>query len=140
MGSARTAPLPPATQEQLASAVGNGDDEGITLVTGDGEPISAPRKGGWPKGKPRKPATVNRELACLSRICSMAVDNGLLGTNPCNKVKRRRENNARTRYLTSAEEKQLMAAITSDYEPLRPIIIVALNTGMPAPEDSQAGG
>jgi integrase len=81
-------------------------------------------------GKPRKPASVNREMACLSRICSMAVDNGLLQTNPCGKVKRLRENNIRTRYLTDAEEEQLMAAINEHYERLRPIIIVALNTGM----------
>jgi integrase len=81
-------------------------------------------------GKPRKPASVNRDIACLSRICTMAIDNGMLQKNPCSKVKRLRENNIRTRYLTDAEEKQLMDAIAGPFERLRPIIILALNTGM----------
>lgn len=80
--------------------------------------------------KPRKPSSVNRELACLSRILAMAVDNGLLARNPCSKVKRLREDNMRTRYLTVSEETQLMDAITHRYERLRPLIILALNTGM----------
>jgi integrase len=91
------------------------------------ERLATPIRAG---NKPRKPASVNREMACLSRVCSMAVDNGLLQSNPCSKVKRLRENNMRTRYLTGAEEEQLMAAITEQYERLRPLIILALNTGM----------
>jgi integrase len=81
-------------------------------------------------GKPRTPATVNRELGVLSQILAMACDNGLLQSNPCSKVRRLREDNTRTRYLTEAEEEQLMTAITKPYERLRPLIILALNTGM----------
>ncbi|HKQ06697.1 MAG TPA: site-specific integrase [Blastocatellia bacterium] len=60
----------------------------------------------------------------------MAVDNGLIQANPCSKVKLLREDNQRTRYLTNAEEQQLMTAITKNDERLRPLIILALNTGM----------
>lgn len=91
------------------------------------ERLATPVRGG---SKPRKPASVNRELAALSRICSMAVANEMLQANPCSKVKRLREDNIRTRYLTNAEEEQLMAAITEPFERLRPVIIFALNTGM----------
>jgi integrase len=79
---------------------------------------------------PRKPASVNRELACLSRICTMAVDNGMLQANPCSKVKRLREDNIRTRYLTEDEEQSLMATVETRFQWLRPIIVLALNTGM----------
>jgi len=47
----------------------------------------------------RAPASVNRELATLSRIFSLAIDNGIVETNPCRKVRKLRENNERKRYL-----------------------------------------
>jgi integrase len=78
----------------------------------------------------RTPASVNRELAALSRIFSLAIDNGILETNPCRKVKRLRENNERRRYLTSEEEERLMAVLTGRRAHLRPVVLLAINTGM----------
>ncbi len=52
------------------------------------------------RGTVRCPASVNRELATLSRIFTMATDNGLAETNPCRRVKRLRQDNERSRYLS----------------------------------------
>src|SRR6185436_18002468 len=78
----------------------------------------------------RRPASVNRELAALSRIFSLAIDNGITDTNPCRKVKKLRENNERKRYLTSEEEGRLMGALTGRRAHLRPLVLLAINTGM----------
>jgi integrase len=78
----------------------------------------------------RAPASVNRELAALSRILTMAVDNGLIASNPCRRVKKFREDNQRTRYLTVEEEENLLDQCIDRRAYLRPIILLAINTGM----------
>jgi site-specific recombinase XerD len=55
--------------------------------------------------------SINREIATLSRIFSLAIDNEIVETNPCRKVRKLRENNERKRYLTQDEEQRLMAAL-----------------------------
>jgi integrase len=80
--------------------------------------------------QPRRPATVNRELACLSKLFSMARDAGLFSDNPCRQVKKLREDNRRERVLSSDEESRLLAVCTGPRAHLKPIIILALNTGM----------
>jgi integrase len=81
-------------------------------------------------GRQRRPATVNRELATLSRIFSLAIDNGVLVSNPCRKVRKLREDNERTRYLTWEEEQKLMAALTGLRQHIIPIVRMAIHTGM----------
>jgi integrase len=76
------------------------------------------------------PASVNHELALLSKIFSMACDNNLVESNPCRKVKKLEVDNERDRYLTYEEEERLMAQLTGRRLHLRPIVIVALNTGI----------
>jgi integrase len=87
---------------------------------------------GVPKrwGGDRCPQTVNHDLRALSRIFSMARDNGLINENPCSRVKLLRVDNKRTRYLTAEEEGQLMAVLVGRFSRIRPIVIFALNTGM----------
>lgn len=77
----------------------------------------------------RKPATVNRELMVLSRIFTLAIDEGHLSLNPCSRVKRMKVSNARTRYLTFDEEIKLLSSL-ADQPLTRNIVVMALHTGM----------
>jgi integrase len=83
-------------------------------------------------GNPRKPASINRELECLSSIFSMAMrkPHRFINENPCREVTKLKEENQRNRYLAADEEERLLAACVGDRAHLRPIIILALNTGM----------
>lgn len=76
-----------------------------------------------------KPSTVNRELAILSRIFSLAVEYEVLFYNPCQRVKPLRADNQRIRYLTEDEEKRLLEEL-KDNDLTRKIVIFAINTGM----------
>ena len=73
------------------------------------------------------PATVNRELACLKHIFVKAIEWGKIASSPASKVKKFREPNRRVRYL---EEEEIERLYETCSEHLRPIIAVALNTGM----------
>ena len=97
-------------------------------------------------GKPLKPASVNRRMACLRHMFSRAVERKELNDNPCRGVRQFRENNRRLRYLT-AEECKLLLDSCPKAEPvqlggrgnlgkpakaatLKQIVELALNTGM----------
>jgi integrase len=80
--------------------------------------------------KQRSPASVNRELEVLSKILSLAVDNEIIDSNPARRVKKLRQDNARKRYLTVDEERRLMEALTGRREHLKPVVILAIHTGM----------
>lgn len=76
----------------------------------------------------RKPATVNRELACLKHIFNVARQRGkFAGENPVTRVKFLEEKNDVTRVLTKEEEKRLLDSCPPY---LYPIVLTALNTGM----------
>ena len=72
-----------------------------------------------------KHSTLNRELACLKTILNKAKGWGYIEEVP--KIKLFKENNKRVRYLTDDEEKKLLKLSP---EPLKSIILIALNTGM----------
>jgi len=72
-------------------------------------------------------ATVNREVACLKHIFTKAIEWGIVKKNPGKKVKLLRERNTRLRYLEEREIRRLHDACA---EHLKPIVVVALNTGM----------
>ncbi|HYH21723.1 MAG TPA: site-specific integrase [Azospirillum sp.] len=80
-----------------------------------------------------KPATIRRNLACLSSILSQAVNWDWLPYNPVRAFDKRtvRESKARIRYLTPEEYERLLKA-AADY--LRPMITLAVHTGMRADE------
>jgi len=75
----------------------------------------------------RKPATVNREVACLKAAFNYAIKNKKATENPVKEVKMLQENNTRTRYLTEDEIKRLLDACPKG---LKPIVQTALLTGM----------
>jgi integrase len=78
-------------------------------------------------GEKLKPASINRELACLKTIYSRAVMNEKVEKNPMRHIKLLKENNVRDRVLSREELKRLLKAAKPH---LRPIIIGAHETGM----------
>jgi integrase len=74
-----------------------------------------------------KPATVNRELACLKTIFSKAVKNGKAERNPAQGVKMLKENNERDRVLSPEEYVRLLTHCPAY---LKSIVKLACHTGM----------
>ena len=58
------------------------------------------------------------------------MDDEIIESNPCRKVKKLRMNNRRTRHLTLTEEDGLMAALSGRRSHLKPLVTVAIYTGM----------
>ncbi len=82
------------------------------------------------RGKERAPASVNRELEVLSRIFTLAIEQDRVSANPCRKVKKLLMDNVRTRYLSTEEEARLLGILKGRLVHLRPIVIVAIDTGL----------
>ena len=79
------------------------------------------------RSKSIAPATVNRELATLKTILNKAVAWKNLRESPARNVKFLREPNGRLRYLEIAEIQRLIANCS---DKLRPIVILAVNSGL----------
>jgi len=80
------------------------------------------------KTKKRSKATFNRYYACLSKAFNdVIIDKKLNIQNPCRSVKKLKEDNQITRYLTKEEEERLMSEIPAY---MKPIIVCALSTGL----------
>lgn len=73
------------------------------------------------------PSSVNRELACLKKMFSQAVDWGRVAANPAARVKLFKEYAPKERILSGDEMRRLLAAACPH---LKPVLIIALNTGM----------
>jgi integrase len=72
--------------------------------------------------------TVNHYLKILKRLFNIAIDWGYVGENPVRRVKLYNEKDGfKERILSNEEEEHLLWA---SFEHLRPILVVALNTGM----------
>lgn len=78
-------------------------------------------------GRPYRPATINRELMCLSAIFREAVKRQYVQVNPVRGLSQLKENNEMIRYLSADEEKALLEACRP---PIRAIVVCALHTGM----------
>jgi integrase len=72
-------------------------------------------------------STVNRELAVVKRLFTLAVDWNLVEKNPVKKVAMYRIEEKVMRVLSHEEEQKLIDAAAPHFKPL---IIVAINTGM----------
>jgi len=77
------------------------------------------------------PATVNRAFTLLRAMFNKAIAWGHLKASPCKGVKQLLENNTRVRFLTHDELGRLLEAAGRSKNPwLRPLIVVAVNTGL----------
>jgi integrase len=65
-------------------------------------------------GKTIRPATVNRELACMKTMLNRAARHGKLDINPISNVKKLPENNIRMRVLTLEEFERLLDACSRE--------------------------
>ncbi len=74
-----------------------------------------------------KPATINRELACLKHIFNIAIKLKVVDENPVKGIKFYKEQQIEMKILDDDEMKQLVEAASDS---LKPIIVIALNTGM----------
>ena len=74
-----------------------------------------------------KDSTINRELACMKHMYTLAVKWGETASNPVKHVSMFKERPSKMRILSYEEEQKLLEACNNT---LRPIIITALETGM----------
>lgn len=83
------------------------------------------------QGRPRHAATVKGEIGVLSRIFNMAIDNDLIGLNPCRKVRwgKGQTECRRERVLSREEEARLMPELER-FPKVRNATVIALNTGL----------
>ncbi len=72
-------------------------------------------------------AYVNRELACLKCMFRLAIEWGHATENPVKKIKFEKENNSRVRFLEKEDLKRLIECCNPG---LKPIVLLAVNTGM----------
>lgn len=83
----------------------------------------------WMKQRGNSNGTINRNLACLSKIMTVAVDHGGLASKP--KFPRQREGQGRIRYLTEDEETALINLLYSwGRKSEAEATIVLIDTGM----------
>jgi integrase len=84
------------------------------------------------KGKPSRPATVNRYLAALSHVFSVgAKEWDWVVASPFSKVRKLREPRGRVRFLSDDERDALLdACAASSNRYLYPVVVLALSTGM----------
>jgi len=80
-----------------------------------------------PQKKVINSSTVKREITCLGAILSKAVLWGKLQSNPMKLVEKPKEENSRWQYLEPEEAQKLVDACNPS---IRPVVLVALNTGM----------
>src|SRR6266508_958645 len=83
------------------------------------------------RGGPRSLASLNRELNILGGLFAVAVERGYIKTNPCDGIKRHKvDDKGRIFVLEEDEEKQLFAALTGTKDKFKPVVLLALHTGL----------
>jgi integrase/recombinase XerD len=78
--------------------------------------------------KPRRPATIVREMSIISKIFSLAIKNDFLDFNPCSRVEKPKFDNIQNKILSYKDEAIFFASFESDWA--RDICLLVLNTGL----------
>ncbi len=81
-------------------------------------------------GTPRNKKSVNRNLAALSRIFRLAIQQKITNENPVKDVARFPEGQGRIRYLSEDEAARLLAELDNQPDHLRNFVLIALHSGM----------
>ena len=90
-----------------------------------------------PKGQGPKASAVNQKLTVLTRLFSLAVENGYRSQSPVSRVRRLRESGRPERVMTDSEEAAIREAMGADparYHDLADFFTLAVKTGMRANE------
>jgi integrase len=82
------------------------------------------KKRGW------QPSSRNRYQAAWSLIYRVAIDNERTDRNPASGIRRLQENNQRVRFLSPEEEATLVASLDERFPSYRPIVVLAIHSGM----------
>ena len=77
--------------------------------------------------KKLRPATVNRELACLKALFNFAIKADVIAKNPVSRIKFLAENNQQTRVLSYTEQQRYLASASPV---LRDVATLILESGM----------
>lgn len=78
-------------------------------------------------GKPISKSTINKEVACLKKLFNKAIEWGKVKENPVSRIGMFRIEDKKPRFLSEEEFNNLMEFAP---DPLKPIILVAVFTGM----------
>jgi integrase len=81
-------------------------------------------------GRCKTPATANRFRAFFSLCYRLGMENGRATSNPARLVRMRREDNARLRFLSKDEYKELSNTILRDFPEQHSAFVVSVYTGM----------
>jgi integrase len=79
-------------------------------------------------GSLRKPATVVRELAIISKVFSLAVKNDICDYNPCNRIEKPKFDNVQNKVLKREHEESFFVHMHSEWA--RDVCRFVLNTGL----------
>lgn len=81
-------------------------------------------------GTPRNKKSVNRNLAALSRIFRLAIQQKVTTENPVKEVARFPEGQGRIRYLSEDEATRLLTALDNQPDHIHNFVLIALHSGM----------
>lgn len=75
-------------------------------------------------------STINRYISCLSKAYNLAIDNNLLTSNPCTKVKLFKEPKETIKFYTPEEENTLIKGLRHYRPDFIPFVVCAFQTGL----------
>ena len=75
-------------------------------------------------------STINRYISCLSKAYNLAIDNNIIETNPCSRVKFLKEPKETIKFYTPEEEETLLTTVMKYRPDFLGFVICAFQTGL----------